>query len=60
MMRLECNIKAAETWALRRIDETRIEGLEMRIWRKMEGIKCDEKIRNVEVFGRVEEEYERR
>ena len=46
----------AETWTLRREDERRMEALEMWIWRKMEGIKWVDKVRNEEVLGRIGEE----
>ncbi|MGP1933413.1 MAG: hypothetical protein ACTS8P_01905, partial [Arsenophonus sp. NC-XBC3-MAG3] len=40
----------AETWTLRKEDEKRIEALEMWIWRRMEGIKWNDKVRNEEVL----------
>lgn len=46
----------AETWTLRKEDERRIEALEMWIWRKMEGVSWDEKVRNEEVLKRIGED----
>lgn len=48
----------AETWTLRKEDERRLEAFEMWIWRRMEGIKWVDKVRNEEVLRRVGEERE--
>ncbi|KAJ4433041.1 hypothetical protein ANN_15298 [Periplaneta americana] len=46
----------AETWALRRSEEKRIEAFEMWIWRRMERLKWTARIRNEAVLERVGEE----
>lgn len=48
----------AETWTLRKEDERRLEAFEMWTWRRMEGIKWEDKVRNEEVLCRVGEERE--
>ncbi|KAJ4426549.1 hypothetical protein ANN_27363 [Periplaneta americana] len=46
----------AETWALRRSEETRLEAFEMWIWRRMERVKRTDRIRKEAVLERVCEE----
>ena len=43
----------AENWTLRRNEQKRLEAFEMWIWRRMERVKCTDKIRNVVVLERV-------
>ena len=45
----------AETWTLRREEEKRLEAFEMWVWRRMEKISWTDKVKNVEVLGRIEE-----
>ncbi len=47
-----------ETWALRKEDEKRIEAFEMWMWRRMEGVKWEDRVRNEEVLRRVGEKRE--
>jgi len=47
---------AAETWTLREVDRKKIETFEMWIWRRMEKIGWSDKITNVDVLKRVNEE----
>ena len=45
----------AETWKPRRNEQMRLEVFETWVWRKMERIKCTDKIKNAVVLERVEE-----
>ena len=47
-----------ETWTLRKEDEKRIEAFEMWMWRRMEGVKWEDRVRNKEVLRRVGEKRE--
>ncbi|KAJ4430062.1 hypothetical protein ANN_22271 [Periplaneta americana] len=46
----------AETWALRRNEEKRIEAFEICIWRRLERVKWTDRIRNEAVLERMDEE----
>jgi len=46
----------AETWTLRRNEEKRLEAFEMWVWRRMERVKWTDKVRNVDVLERVNEQ----
>ena len=45
----------AETWTLRKVDETRLKAFEMWAWRKLEKISWTDHVKNVEVLERVGE-----
>lgn len=45
-----------ETWTMRKSEERYLESFEMWLWRRIEGIKWQDKIRNEEVLNRVGEE----
>ena len=45
----------AETWTLRRNEQKLLEEFEMWIWRRMERVKCTDKIKNAIVLERVVE-----
>ena len=44
-----------ETWTLRKADMSKLQALEMWLWRKMEGVSWKDKISNEEVLKRVNE-----
>ena len=46
----------AETWKLRAVDKTHLEGFEMWFWRMMEKISWTDHVRNEEVLLRVNEQ----
>jgi len=46
----------AETWTLRAVDQKHLESFEMWCWRRMEGIRWIEHVRNEEVLLRVKEQ----
>ena len=45
----------ADTWALGRNEQKRLEAFEMWAWRRMESVKWTDKIKNVVVLERVRE-----
>src|SRR6187551_1651936 len=45
----------AETWTLRREDIKRIEAMEMWLWRRMEGVRWEDRVTNEEVLKRIGE-----
>lgn len=47
---------AAETWTLTKTDRDRIEAFELSLWRKMERISWIDKVSNVNVLKRVDEQ----
>jgi hypothetical protein len=46
----------AETWTLRKVDQTYLESFDMWCWRRMEKISWTDRVRNEEVLQRVKEE----
>ena len=44
-----------ETWTLRKAEIDKLQALEMWIWRRLENISWEQKIRNEEVLRRVKE-----
>ena len=43
----------AETWTLRWNEQKQLEAFEMWVWRRMEHVKCTDKIKNAVVLERV-------
>ncbi|KAI5718355.1 hypothetical protein M8J77_019970 [Diaphorina citri] len=48
----------AETWTMRKKEEKYLESFEMWVWRRLEGIKWSDRVRNEEVLRRVDEKRE--
>jgi hypothetical protein len=46
----------AETWTLRKVDQTYLESFEMLGWRRIQKISWTDRVRNEEVLHRVKEE----
>ena len=45
----------AETWTLRRNEQKQLEPFEMWVWRRMQRVKCTDKIKNAVVLEKVGE-----
>uniref|UniRef100_A0A8D8M013 Uncharacterized protein n=1 Tax=Cacopsylla melanoneura TaxID=428564 RepID=A0A8D8M013_9HEMI len=54
---MECILLyGCESWVIKRAEEKYLESFEMWLWRRMEGIKWTDKVRNEEVLRRVGEQ----
>ncbi|KAI5751634.1 hypothetical protein M8J77_009424 [Diaphorina citri] len=59
VLRMECGaVYGAETWTMRKKEEKYLESFEMWVWRRLEGIKWSDRVRNEEVLRRVDEKRE--